>query len=70
MKPMRPRINRRKLKELREARGWSGIMAAAHIGITKQALDYIERGLVRCPHPLTLERIAKTYNVAVDDLVS
>lgn len=66
----RPRINRQKLKALRAARAWSGALAAAHIGITKQALDHIERGLVRCPHPLTLERIAKTYKVSVEELVS
>lgn len=70
MKTKRPPVNRRKLKELREARGWSGQMAAAYIGISHQTLGYLERGLVRRPNPLTLEAIAKTYAVAVEELVS
>lgn len=66
----RPRINRQKLKALREARGWSGPLAAANIGISHQALTFLERGHVKRPNPLTLAAIAKTYGVPIADLVS
>lgn len=67
--PRRP-VNRKKLKALREARAWSGPLAAAHIGISHQTLYYLERGLVRRPNPLTLEAIARTYGVPVEELMS
>jgi len=66
----RPPVNRTKLKALREARGWEIPDAAYHIGVSRQTLMYLERGLVRRPNPLTLEAIAKTYDVPVEALVS
>lgn len=66
----RPRVNARALKSIREARGLSLNMAAALIGISHQTLGYLERGLVRRPHKLTLEQIAKTYEVEVEEIAS
>lgn len=67
-KPLR--VKARVLRKLREARGWTGQMAAAQIGISHQTLGYLERGVSRRPHRLTLEQIAKTYGVSVDEIAS
>jgi transcriptional regulator with XRE-family HTH domain len=58
------------LKQIRQARGWSLQMAAAHIGISHQALGYIENGFSRRPHRLTLEKIASTYEVPLEEIAS
>ena len=63
---MRKKLNRRLLKDLRAARGWSCDEAARRIGITRQALNYIERGMVQ-PRTTTLLAIARVYEVGMAD---
>jgi transcriptional regulator with XRE-family HTH domain len=64
----RRRINRRLLKELRVARAWTLRDAATRMGITHQALDFMERGLVRYPRPETFDKIARAYDVDVTEI--
>lgn len=59
----RPKINRRFLKDLREHRGWSLEEAAWKIGISRQSLNYIERGVVQ-PRGLTVVHLAQAYGVS------
>jgi transcriptional regulator with XRE-family HTH domain len=66
----RPRVNSKALRTIREERGLSLNMAAALIGISHQTLGYLERGVVRRPHRLTIEQIAKTYEVPVEEIAS
>lgn len=61
---MRKKLNRRLLKDLRAARGWSCAEAAKKIGITRQALNYIERGMVQ-PSTTTLLSISRVYEVGM-----
>jgi transcriptional regulator with XRE-family HTH domain len=53
---------RKAVKEARVARGWTLERAAAEIGISRQALNYIERGLTK-PRPLTRARIVEFYGL-------
>jgi transcriptional regulator with XRE-family HTH domain len=66
----RLRVKSRVLRELREAKGWTGQMAAAQIGISHQTLGYLERGVSRRPHRLTLEQIARVYGVTLAEIAS
>jgi len=59
---MKTKLNRQLLKRLRVERGWTLDRAAVEIGISRQALHYIERGIVQ-PRALTLQHIARTYGV-------
>lgn len=54
------RLNRRALKKCRVDRGWSLTRAAGEIGISPQALNYLERGMTQ-PRADTLQRIAVAY---------
>ena len=65
-KPLR--IKSKVLRQLRAKRGWTGQMAAAQIGISHQTLGYLERGVSRRPHRLTIEQIAKTYGVPISEI--
>ena len=60
------KVNRHLLRKMREDREWSLGDAAYHIGISRQALNYIERGMVQ-PRPLTLRAIAEVYGLDLDD---
>lgn len=66
---MKTKINRRLLKQLRQRRGWALDRAAVEIGISRQALHYIERGMVQ-PRATTLHGIARAYGVPMSAFYS
>lgn len=49
-------------------KGWSVADLADRIGVTRQAVDYIERGSVT-PRMQTLEKIAQALDCEVRDLI-
>jgi transcriptional regulator with XRE-family HTH domain len=66
---MNSKVFRKAVKDARVARGWSLERAAVEIGISRQALNYIERGLTK-PRPLTRNRIAEYYGIDLREFES
>ena len=62
------KFDRRSLKGLRVARGWSMERAAVEIGISPVTLHNLEAGKVRAPQARTLAKIAQVYGVTMDSL--
>jgi transcriptional regulator with XRE-family HTH domain len=60
---------RKAARDARVARGWTLERAAVEIGISRQALNYIERGLTK-PRPLTRTRIAEYYGIDLREIPS
>jgi len=61
------KIDRHLLRRLREERGWSKAEAAEALDISRQGLDYIERGMTQ-PRMSTLLAMARVYGVSTDAL--
>ena len=61
---------KQRLRELRRARGWSQYQAAEKCGVGQKMFGHYESGEKRNPGLLTLERIARGFDVAVPDLLS
>jgi transcriptional regulator with XRE-family HTH domain len=57
------------LRELRKARGLSLKQVEAEAGVSNAYLSQLERGLRKPPHPDILRRLAKAYEVPVEDLL-
>lgn len=57
-----------RLKELRNARGWTQQVAADHLGIVKAHVSEIESGKKNPSGPL-LDRMAKVFGVHVPELL-
>jgi transcriptional regulator with XRE-family HTH domain len=57
------------LRELRKARGLSLKQVEAKAGVSNAYLSQLERGLRKPPHPDILRRLAKAYEVPVEDLL-
>lgn len=66
---MNKKVFRKAVKDARAARGWTLERAAAELGISRQALNYIERGLTN-PRPLTRARIVEFYALDVENEVA
>lgn len=62
------KFDRRALKALRAARGWSLERAAVEIGVSAVTLHNLEAGKVRAPQARTLAKIAQVYGVTMDSL--
>lgn len=58
----------RTLRELRAESGWTQLEAADHIGISRAYLSGLEGGSQTTRDKDTLHRIARTYNIAFEDL--
>jgi transcriptional regulator with XRE-family HTH domain len=56
-----------KLRILRAERQMSLRRAAAEAGLAKETISEIERGLTH-PHDVTLAKLARAYNVPVEDI--
>ena len=61
------KVDRFLIRRLRLERGWSQARAAAALTITRQGLDYIERGMTQ-PRIATLLAMARVYGVSTDAL--
>jgi transcriptional regulator with XRE-family HTH domain len=57
------------LRELRKARGLSLKQVEERAGVSNAYLSQLERGLRKPPHPDILRRLAKAYEVPVEDLL-
>ena len=57
------------LRALRRGRGLSLKQVEREAGVSNAYLSQIERGLRRPPHPDILKRLAKVYEVFVNDLL-
>ena len=64
---MNSKAFRKAVKDARAARGWTLERAAAELGISRQALNYIERGLTK-PRPLTRARLVEFYALDLEKL--
>ncbi|MEN1966943.1 helix-turn-helix transcriptional regulator [Lentibacillus sp. N15] len=58
-----------KLKKLRQERGYSLTRLAKEAGVSKSYLSYLERDLRENPSLQTLEKVANTLNVSLDNLL-
>jgi transcriptional regulator with XRE-family HTH domain len=58
-----------RVKELREARGWSQRKLAAESGLDLVTVNHVETGKRSRPHLGTLESLAKALGVSVRDLL-
>ena len=64
-------LNRKKIRELREARGWSLARAATEAGMgNRQQWEKVEAGRVADPSISTVERIARALGVGIDELMT
>ena len=57
-----------KIRNLREARGWSQAELARRLGITRNGVNSWEQGL-SMPSPAFLVELAKTFSVSTDYLL-
>jgi putative transcriptional regulator len=55
------------IRELREAKGWSQLELANRLGVTPSTVYNWERGRSE-PTASTLRRIARTFEVSMDDI--
>lgn len=60
----------RKVRELREARGWTRDQLGDRIGITGSTVGQIERGEIEAPPGPRLERLARAFGISLRSLVS
>lgn len=65
----RPEVNGRRVRLLREERGWSQGELARRAGVSQGHLSNIERGVRRDTQIVTAARIAKALGVPTDDLL-
>jgi len=65
--PKRRKIDGRKLRALRERRGWSLREAAGRFGLSAQALNLYERNLMQ-PREETLDRMLPVLRVTYEAL--
>jgi transcriptional regulator with XRE-family HTH domain len=63
-------IFKQRLRELRHAKGWSGYQAAEKCGIGQKVFQHYESGIKKNPGLLTLEKIARAFDVTVPQLLS
>ena len=63
------RFNHHALKALRSQRRWTLNVAADAVGVSRQTLSYIERGMVE-PTAKTLGKLADAFGVPVDRFYS
>ena len=59
-----------RLRQRREAAGWTQARLAKAVGVTDAYISMIERGVKRNPSLLVLTRIAKRLDTALDELLS
>lgn len=57
----------KRLKKLREARGWSKARLARQAELNATTVGWIESGRFR-PYPVQLKKLAKALDLAVQDL--
>lgn len=62
-------FNRHALKTLRVKRRWTLKAAAAEVGVSRQTLSYLERGVVK-PSSRTLGKLSGAFGVPVDRFYS
>lgn len=65
---LRPSFAER-LKELRQARGWTQDELAAVSGVTQAQISRLEAGVQLDPRASTLERLADAFDMTLDVLV-
>src|SRR5215204_1995825 len=58
-----------KLRVLRAERELTLREAASHTGVAKETISDIERG-IRHPHDVTVAKLARAYDVPVEDLLT
>ena len=64
-------LNRKKIRNLREARGWSLARAATEAGMSnRQQWEKVEAGRVADPSISTVERMARALGVGIDELMA
>ena len=64
-------LDHRKIRQLREARGWTLAVAADHAGMRNlQQWQQIESGQRRDPGVSTVDRIARALGVKLDELMT
>lgn len=61
------KVDRKLIRRLREERDWTLAQAAAAMGVSRQGLDYIERGMTQ-PSMRTLLALSRVYAVSTDVL--
>ena len=61
-------INFEKLRELRKANSYTQDYVASYLGIVRQTYSHYETGK-RVPNYDTLYKLARLYNISVDDLI-
>ena len=68
MLPKTSKLGRR-LREVREVRGWSLHTAARKAGVSAAYVQKLERGEVRAPSPHKLQNLARAYAVEYGELM-
>lgn len=61
-------VNRKKIKELREAAGLSKVALGEAVGVSHVMIIHIEQGL-KSPSVALLQRIARYFGCTVDELI-
>lgn len=59
----------KRLKELRNEKGWSQQKLAEKTGLSFNAITKIEQGLAKYPTLKTLVKIADAFGISIDKLV-
>ena len=60
---------RENLKRIREEKGYSKLRLAKETGLSARCIEHIEHGKAINPRVITLQKIARTLNVTLDELM-